>query len=105
LDSFMWRSYPGSLRNVGGSTQVPVHAWNNARKDTWGLPPPVKLDCHQMTYTVLVWCKTQTKQTILYQNSICIKASFKKFVCVFGFFSLIIILWLKLHFLTCFSNY
>jgi hypothetical protein len=35
-------SYPASLQNVGGSTQVPVRTWNNARKGTWGLPPPVK---------------------------------------------------------------
>jgi hypothetical protein len=39
LNYFMWGSYPASLRNVGGSTQVPVHAWNNARKGTWGLSP------------------------------------------------------------------
>jgi hypothetical protein len=39
-----------SLRNVGGSTQVPVRAWNNARKGT----PPVKLERRQMTYTVSV---------------------------------------------------
>jgi hypothetical protein len=38
LDSFMWGSYPASLRNVGGSTQVPVSAWNNARKGTRGFP-------------------------------------------------------------------
>jgi hypothetical protein len=63
LDSFMWGSYPASLRNVGGSTQVPVRAWNNARKGTWGLPPPVKLERRDMTYTVSMWRKTQNKQT------------------------------------------
>jgi hypothetical protein len=32
-------TYPASLRNIGGSTQVPVH--------TRGLPQPVKLEnCH-----------------------------------------------------------
>jgi hypothetical protein len=56
LDSFMWGSYPASLRNVGGSTQVPVRAWNNAWKGTWGRPPPVKLECRDMTYTVSMWC-------------------------------------------------
>jgi hypothetical protein len=51
LDSFMWGSYPASLRNVSGSTQVPIRAWNNARKGTWGLPPPVRLERRDMTYT------------------------------------------------------
>jgi hypothetical protein len=27
-------------------------------------PPPVKLECRQMTYTVSVWRKTQTYQQI-----------------------------------------
>ena len=39
LDSFMWGSYPASLRNVGVSTQVLVRAWNNSLRGTWGLPP------------------------------------------------------------------
>jgi hypothetical protein len=58
LDSFMWGSYPAILQNENGSTQVPVRAWNNAQKSIWGLPPPVKLECRHMTYTVLVCCKT-----------------------------------------------
>jgi hypothetical protein len=62
LDSFMWGSYPASLRNVGGSTRVPVRAWSNAQKRTWGLPPPVKLERRQMTYTVSVWRKTQSNK-------------------------------------------
>jgi hypothetical protein len=62
FDSFMWGSYPACLRNVGGSTQIPVRAWNNARKDTWGLPPTVKLERCDMTYIVLMWRKTQNKQ-------------------------------------------
>jgi hypothetical protein len=57
----MWRSYPASLRNVGGSTQVPVRAWNNARKGIWGLPSPVKLERRQITFTVSMWRKTQNK--------------------------------------------
>jgi hypothetical protein len=33
LDSFMWGIYPDSLRFVGGGfTQMPVRAWNIARK-------------------------------------------------------------------------
>jgi hypothetical protein len=48
-----------SLQNVGGSTQVPVRAWNNAREGTWGLPPPVKLERRDMTVTVSMWCITQ----------------------------------------------
>jgi hypothetical protein len=50
--------------NIGGSTKVAFHAWNNARKCIWGLPPPVKLERHHMTCTVSVWHKTQlNKQT------------------------------------------
>jgi hypothetical protein len=41
------------------STQVPVRAGNNARRGTWDLPPPLKLERRQMTYTVPVRRKTQ----------------------------------------------
>jgi hypothetical protein len=58
MDSFMWGSYPASVRNVVASTQVPVPAWNNARKGTWGLPPPVKLECRRMCR-----CDVKPKQT------------------------------------------
>jgi hypothetical protein len=58
----MWGSYPASLRNVGGSTQVPVRTWNNARK---GLPPPVNFERRNMTYTVSMWRKTKNKQTYI----------------------------------------
>jgi hypothetical protein len=61
LDSFMWESYPASLRNVCRSTQVPVRAWN-ARKSTWGLPPPVKLECRHMIFTVSVRRKTDSNK-------------------------------------------
>jgi hypothetical protein len=40
---------------------VPNRAWNNARKGTWGLPPAVKLERRDMTYTVSMWRKTQNK--------------------------------------------
>jgi hypothetical protein len=43
LDSLMWGSYPASLWIVNGSTQVPIPAWNNERKVTWGLSPLEKL--------------------------------------------------------------
>jgi hypothetical protein len=33
---FGW-SYPAYLRNAGGSSQVSVHAWNNAQRGTWCL--------------------------------------------------------------------
>jgi hypothetical protein len=55
LDSFIWGSYPDTLWNVGGSTQVPVCAWNIARKDTGGLPPTVKLESRLMI-SILYWC-------------------------------------------------
>jgi hypothetical protein len=57
-------SYLASLRNVGGSTQVPVRAWNNARKGAWGLSLPVKQERRHMIYNESVWRKTQlNKQT------------------------------------------
>jgi hypothetical protein len=31
LNSFLWGSYPARSWNVSGSTQVPIHAWNNAQ--------------------------------------------------------------------------
>jgi hypothetical protein len=34
LNSFMWRNYPTGLWNIGGFTQVPVCARNNARRVT-----------------------------------------------------------------------
>ena len=46
--------YAASLQNVGGSTQVSVHAWNNAWRGVWGLPPPVKMETRHITYIVLV---------------------------------------------------
>jgi hypothetical protein len=60
---FHVRKLPASLRNVSGSARVPICAWNNAGKGTWGLPPPVKLERRDMTYTVLMWRKTKNKQT------------------------------------------
>jgi hypothetical protein len=74
----VWGSYPASLRNVGGSTQAPVRAWNNARKGTWGLPQPVKLESRHMTYTVSMWRKTQwNKQTSIHYNYSCFSSSIK----------------------------
>jgi hypothetical protein len=67
---FIWLILQLSLRNGGGSTHVPVRAWNNARKSTWGLPPPVKLERRDMTYTVPMSRKTQNKQTKKKQLSV-----------------------------------
>jgi hypothetical protein len=56
--------YPASVRNIAGSTKVPIRAQNNARKGTWGLSAPVMLKCRHMTYTVSMWHKTKSiKQT------------------------------------------
>jgi hypothetical protein len=52
-------SYPASLRNVGGSTQVPVCARKYARKGIWAFPPPVKLERRHITYNMSAWRKTQ----------------------------------------------
>jgi hypothetical protein len=71
LDSFMLGSYTASSRNVGGSTQVPVHAWNNAGKGTWGLPPTVKLERRNLTYNVSVWRKTQLNKQTNKESNIC----------------------------------
>ena len=54
LETFMWWSYPASLQNVNGSTQVPTHAWNNAQRGIWGLPPSGKLESCHITLTVLL---------------------------------------------------
>ena len=55
VDFFMLGSYPASLWNVSGSTQMPLPALF--------LPPPVKLEnYHIITYAVLVWGKTQPKK-------------------------------------------
>jgi hypothetical protein len=52
------------LAGICGFTQVPACAWNNARRGTWGLPPPVELERRHMTYTVSVWRNTHlNKQT------------------------------------------
>jgi predicted phosphoadenosine phosphosulfate sulfurtransferase len=56
-------SYPVSLRNVVGSTQVTVCAWSNEQKETWGFPPPVKLERRHKAFIVYVWRKTLSKQT------------------------------------------
>jgi hypothetical protein len=56
-------------RNVSGSTQVPVPARNNARKGTVGLSSPVKLERCHLTYNMLVWRKTQNKQTKYHTKS------------------------------------
>ena len=61
LESFMWGSYPASLWNVGGTTQVPACAWNNARRGTWSLPPQEKLESRHITFAVLVQHKTPKK--------------------------------------------
>jgi hypothetical protein len=61
LNFFMLGSYPAGLLHVGGSTQVPICAWNNVWNNTWGLPPPVKLESRNMTYIMLVWRNTKWK--------------------------------------------
>ena len=58
----MWGSDLVSLRIVGGSSWVPTHAWNNAERGNWGLPPAVKLESCHITFTVLVGCETQPKK-------------------------------------------
>ena len=62
LDSFMWGSYLAWFWNISGSTQVQACAWNTAWSGLWGLPPPVKLDSHHISFTVFVWRKTQPKK-------------------------------------------
>ena len=38
----MWGNHPISFRNDGGFARVPIRVSNNARRVTWGLPPPMK---------------------------------------------------------------
>jgi hypothetical protein len=47
---FMRESYWAVLQNVGGSAQAPACASYNVQRGTWGLPSPVKLECHHMIY-------------------------------------------------------
>ena len=56
-------SYPANFLNVDSSPQVPSCALNNTQRGTWGLPPPVKLESHRMTFIVLVWHKPKNNQT------------------------------------------
>ena len=51
LDSFTSGSYQASLWNVGGSTQVPTHASDNAQRGIRCPSPPVKMESRR---TVLV---------------------------------------------------
>jgi Flp pilus assembly protein TadB len=100
LDSFMWGSYPASLRNVAGSTRVPVGAWNNAQRGTWGLPLPVKLERRDMTYTVLMWRNTQNKTNKIllhYVNKNLGKLS-SVFLLIFQLIFLLIVLLIFTHF-------
>jgi hypothetical protein len=48
---------------------VSVRAWNNARKGTWRLAPPVKLERRHMTYTVSMWRQTQSNKKKRIQQS------------------------------------
>ena len=69
VDTFMWGRYLASLRNVRGSTELPVCAWNVAGRGTLSLSPPVKLESHHITFTLLVW--QNPSQNILSRLSSC----------------------------------
>jgi hypothetical protein len=74
------------LRNISGSVQVPVSAWNNEWKGTLGLPPPVKLEQLHMTYTVLVDLKPDQTNKISYSDF-----EFRTYgqkVCIYNVFSM-----------------
>ena len=67
LDSFMWGSYPASLQNFGGSSQLPACACINTRRDTWGLPPSVKWESLKKSLQHCCSIKlNQTKKLICY---------------------------------------
>ena len=62
---FMRGDYPASLRNVGGSIhrcQLGSEIINNSRRSTWGRPPPVRLESHHITFTVLLRRKPEPKR-------------------------------------------
>ena len=65
MDSVMWGRYTASLGEVSGFIQMPACAWNNAQRDTWFLPPPVKLESRNKTF-VFVWCKNLPKYVMLH---------------------------------------
>jgi hypothetical protein len=62
LDFFMWGSYPASYGTLVVLLRCPFMP-EIMHGCTWGLPPPVKLERRNMTYTVSMWRKTQSKQT------------------------------------------
>jgi hypothetical protein len=86
-DSFMWGSYPASLWNIGGSTPVPVNVWNNARRGTWGLPPPVSWNIAK--WPILCWCDVKSNQR---------KQTFVIWLLTYSWFPYILKAWAKLMF-------
>ena len=69
-----WRSYkpliPASLQKIHVSVQVPIFAWNNALRGTWGISPPVKLESPYITFIVLVQRKTRPKNLKMSLNDL-----------------------------------
>ena len=61
---FMWGSYPASSWNIGDSTWVSSHAWNNTHSRAF--PPLVKLESRYITFTMLVRHKSQQKNFCVY---------------------------------------
>ena len=58
--------------SVSGSTHVLAHAWSNAGRGISGLPPPVKLESHNISIKLQCWCniKPSQKKTHKKQNNI-----------------------------------
>jgi hypothetical protein len=69
LDSFMWGRYPASLRNVGGSTQVPIRARNYAQIRAF------EVVLYQYSLNVAIWpilCRCDLKK-ILQHMRVCVR--------------------------------
>jgi hypothetical protein len=63
LVSFMWGSYPASLGDIGGSTQMPICAWQLLHGRT-----PVEVFLFQLSWNVAIWpilrlCDVKLNQT------------------------------------------
>ena len=77
LDSFVWRSYSVSLRNICGFTQEPEIIHGGAPE--WGLPPPVKLENHH-NIPILCWCNIKLNQKMFVRHGWFLCPHFKNFM-------------------------
>ena len=67
LHFFMRGSYPGTLQNIGISTQMPARVWNNSQRGIWCFPLPLKTG----TFVILpLQCRSKQTKNVLILRSI-----------------------------------